>query len=81
MMKKAIILAFAIFSFVTINAQRVEVPDYTLYIINEDDDIVYEIDVFASTPTILLPSTLSGDFGLYLVPSGSDYYFYGDITL
>jgi hypothetical protein len=53
----------------------------TVQLLDEDGYVVYTTFVPASTPTVVLPSTLSGDYELRLIPSGSAYYFYGDITL
>jgi hypothetical protein len=55
--------------------------DMTVQLLDEDGYVVYTTFVPASTPTVVLPSTLSGDYELRLIPSGSAYYFYGDITL
>ena len=56
-------------------------PDYTLTLLNEDGDVVYSTVVPAGTSTVTLPATLTGDYELRLYPDGSNFYFYGDITL
>ena len=43
--------------------------------------VVYSVDVDECTSSIVLPSWLSGEYELQLFPEGSDYYFYGFITL
>lgn len=55
--------------------------DYTLTLVDEDDEEVYSVFVPAGTTQITLPLTLSGNYELRLIPSGSSYYFYGYITL
>lgn len=56
-------------------------PDYVLIIRDEDGSVVYNTMVYSTQTTVILPSTLIGDFELYLYPDGSNYYFYGFITL
>ena len=51
--------------------------NYTLQIFNEDDDIVYSVYVPSTQTTVNLPSTLSGEYQLRLIPDGSNIYFYG----
>ena len=48
---------------------------WTLELIDENDQVVYTT-IIAST-TINLPSTLSGEYQLRLIPDGSNIYFYG----
>jgi hypothetical protein len=49
---------------------------YTLELLDEDGDVVYTT-IITST-TVNLPSTLSGEYQLRLIPNdGSSIYFYG----
>ena len=56
-------------------------PDYTLTLLNEDGDVFYSTIVPASTSTVTLPATLTGDYELRLYPDGTAYFFYGYVTL
>ena len=56
-------------------------PDYTLTLLNEDGEVAYSTTVPAGTSTVTLPAALTGDYELRLYPDGSNFYFYGDITL
>ena len=42
-------------------------PDYTLTIKDEDGDVVYSTIVTSAQTTVVLPSTLSGDYVIELV--------------
>ena len=53
---------------------------FTLYLLDEDGEVAYTTSVAAGTPTVTLPSDLTGDYELLLVPGGS-YYFSGWIEL
>lgn len=53
--------------------------DYTLVLLDEDGDVAYTTFVPAGTTTVVLPSTLSGDFELRLV--ADTYYYRGYIIL
>ena len=53
--------------------------DATLQVLDEDGNVVYTTFVPAGTPTVVLPSTLSGDYELQLIQGY--WYFYGYITL
>ena len=55
-------------------------PDYTLTLLNEDGEEVYQTIVLAGTNTVVLPSTLSGNYVLTLDFGGS-YYFWSEIEL
>ena len=55
-------------------------PDYTLTLFNEEGEEVYQMTVLAGTDTVVLPSTLSGDYVLTLDFGGS-YYFWSEIEL
>ena len=52
--------------------------DYTLVLLDEDGDVAYTTFVPAGTTTVVLPSTLSGDFELRLV--ADTYYYRGYIN-
>lgn len=57
-----------------------EVPyDVTLQLIDEDMDIVYTVFVPAYTPSVILPSNLSGEYELRLI--WGYWIFYGFIDL
>lgn len=56
-------------------------PDYTLTLLNEDGDVVWQTFVPEDVSTVTLPDALTGDYELRLYPDSSNYYFYGDITL
>ena len=51
--------------------------DYTLCIVDANDIIVYSSYVPSTQTIINLPSTLSGEYQLRLIPDGSNIYFYG----
>lgn len=48
---------------------------YTLRLVDEDDNVVFST-IITST-TVILPSTLSGEYELQLIPTDSSIYFYG----
>ena len=54
--------------------------DYTLTLLDENGDDVYQVFVPASTSVVVLPSTLSGSFEIQLDFGGS-YIFVSDIVL
>ena len=54
--------------------------DLELVLVDEDGDEVYSVLVPANTASVVLPSSLSGDYELQLYP-GEAYYFYCVITL
>lgn len=54
--------------------------DFTLQLLGDDDNVVYSIFVPVGTVSIALPSTISGDYVLQLIPGGS-YYFEGTVAL
>ena len=54
---------------------------YTLVLLDEDGVVVYSADYSAGTTTVVLPSTLSGEFELRLVPYSATYYYRGYIGL
>lgn len=56
-------------------------PAYTLTLIDEDDEVAYQVTVPANVSVVYLPATLSGDYELQLYPDNSVYYFYAPITL
>ena len=53
--------------------------DCELQILDENDNVVYSTFVVANTTTVVLPSTLSGDYQLLLIDE--DRYFSGWINL
>lgn len=55
--------------------------DYTLCIMDDDDNVVYSVFVPSSQTIVTLPSTLIGEYQLLLIPYySSDIYFYGYVT-
>ena len=54
---------------------------YTLVLLDEDGVVVYSADFSAGTTTAVLPSTLSGEFELRLVPYATTYYYRGYIDI
>jgi len=54
-------------------------PDYTLTIKDEDGDVVYSTIVTSAQTTVVLPSTLSGDYVIELVMG--NWLFTGYIML
>ena len=54
---------------------------YTLVLLDEDGVVVYSADYSAGTTTAVLPSTLSGEFELRLVPYAATYYYRGYMEL
>lgn len=53
--------------------------DFTLQLVDSDDNVVYSTFVFANTPSVMLPSYIEGELELRLVTN--DYYYYGFINL
>ena len=54
-------------------------PDYTLYIKDENGEVVYGSTVYSSQTQVTLPSSLSGDYDIELVMGG--WLFTGWIIL
>lgn len=54
--------------------------DLTLYLLDEDGDDVYTVFIPANTASVVLPSTLMGDYELQLYTDGL-YYFSGYVEL
>ena len=54
---------------------------YTLQLLDEDETVVYSTYIPAGTTQVILPSTLSGDFELRLIPYMATYYFRGYINM
>jgi len=54
--------------------------DFTLMLVDENDDVIYSTFVPANTASVVLPSTLTGTYTLQLIPNGT-YYFEGEIEL
>ena len=55
--------------------------DLTLQLLDEDETIVYSTYVPAGTTQVVLPTTLSGEFELRLIPLNATYYYRGYIYL
>lgn len=53
--------------------------DCELQILDENDNVVYSTFVVANTTTVVLPSTLSGDYQILLIDE--DRYFSGWINM
>lgn len=57
------------------------VDDFTIQLIDDTNAVVYSAFVLNGTTTIVLPSTLTGEYELSIIPNNGIYYFNGDITL
>ncbi|WP_288279916.1 hypothetical protein [uncultured Prevotella sp.] len=57
-----------------------EHDDYTLTVINEDEEVAYEVIVPSTVCVVVFPSSLTGDYELQL-DYGGNFYFYCGITL
>ena len=57
------------------------VENLTLQLRDEDDAVVYSTYVPAGTTQVVLPTTLSGEFELRLIPFNVTYYYRGFIVL
>lgn len=55
--------------------------DYVLHIKDMDGEVVYTTTVYSMMTLATLPSTLSGEYELSLVPLSSTYYYIGYIEL
>lgn len=55
--------------------------DLTLQLRDEDDTVVYSTFISAGTTQVILPTTLSGDFELRLIPFLATYYYRGFLIL
>ena len=55
--------------------------DYTLELRDATDTVVYSTYLPAGTTQVVLPSTLSGNFELRLVPFFATYYYRGYLSL
>jgi hypothetical protein len=55
--------------------------DLTLQLRDEDDTVVYSTIISAGTTQVILPTTLSGDFELRLIPFFANYYYRGYLIL
>ena len=51
--------------------------NFTLELRDEDGTVVYSTDVPAGITTVVLPSTLSGEYELRLIPFSATYYYRG----
>lgn len=54
--------------------------DYTLVLLDEDGEVVYTDTLSSGSTMFVLPSTLSGNYELRLVPFSSTYYYRGYIN-
>ena len=52
---------------------------YTLQLIDENDDVVYSTVITSNS--LVLPSTLSGEYEILLLPNTGSIYFFGTINL
>lgn len=55
--------------------------DYLLELRDSDNSVVFVYYVYAGTTTVDLPSMLSGEFELRLVPFSATYYYRGRLEL
>ena len=55
--------------------------DYTLTLLDNEDNVVYSTLVYSTDTEVILPSTLSGEYQILLVPDNTNYYFVGTIVL
>ena len=55
--------------------------DFTLQLLDEEETVVYSTYVPAGTTQVVLPTTLSGEFELRLIPFLVTYYYRGYIEL
>lgn len=53
--------------------------DFTLQLLDDDENVVYSTFVWGGTPSVMLPSNLEGEYELRLVTE--DRYLYGWINL
>ena len=54
---------------------------FTLQLLDEDETVIYSTYIPASTTQVVLPSTLSGEFEIRLIPFNATYYFRGYLIL
>ena len=54
---------------------------FTLQLLDEDETVIYSTYIPAGTTQVVLPSTLSGEFELRLIPFNATYYFRGYLIL
>ena len=50
---------------------------YTLYIVDGEGENVYTTVIPTGTTSLVLPSTLEGEYKIEIVPTSGNYYFYG----
>ena len=53
----------------------------TLQLLDEDETVVYSTFISAGTTQVILPTTLSGEFELRLIPFLATYYYRGFLIL
>lgn len=59
-----------------------ELPNYTLYLIDEkDNSIVYSADLSTTNGSLNLPVTLTGNYIIVLFDSEASYYYYAYIYI
>ena len=54
---------------------------FTLQLLDEEETVVYSTYFPAGTTQVVLPSTLSGDYEIRLIPFNATYYFRGYLIL
>ncbi len=55
--------------------------DCTLQLVGASSNVVYSVLVPSGTTLVVLPTWLSGEYELQIIPTGSNYYFTGTISL
>lgn len=55
--------------------------DFTLQLFDEDGSLVFTTYIPSTLTTVTLPSTLSGEYEILLLPDTGSIYFFGTITL
>lgn len=55
--------------------------NFVLQILDEDEEVVYSVSVSTGTESLVLPSDLSGEYELQLIPIDCGYYFSAYIEL
>ena len=55
--------------------------NFTLQLLDEDGNLVFTTYVPSTLTTVTLPSTLSGEYEILLLPDTGSIYFFGTITL
>ncbi len=55
--------------------------DYIIKLYDEESTLVYSTYLYGGSATVILPSTLSGEFELRLIPFSATYYYRGYMEL